>query len=62
MQPAGEVVFVQANDRFAVMPSMDLQHQADAGFGEGTYYAKVDTSLPERQSRWPRKAEANGDE
>jgi DNA polymerase III subunit alpha len=62
MQPAGEIVFMQANDRFAVMPSLDLQHQADAGFGEGTYYAKVDTTLPERQSRWPRKAGANGEE
>jgi DNA polymerase-3 subunit alpha len=65
MQPAGEVVFVQANDRFAVMPSLDLQHQADTDFGEGTYYAKVDTTLPERQSRWPRKGGgggSNGDE
>jgi DNA polymerase III subunit alpha len=60
MQPAGEVVFVQANDRYAVMPSLDLQNQADAGFGEGTYYAKVDTALPERQSRWPRKGGSNG--
>ena len=62
MQPAGEVFFMQANDRFAVMPSMELQHEADARFGEGTYYAKVDTTLPERQSRWPRKTESNGDE
>jgi DNA polymerase-3 subunit alpha len=60
MQPAGEVVFVEANDRFAVTPSLDLQRQADAGFGEGTYYAKVDTTLPERQSRWPRKTGSNG--
>jgi DNA polymerase III subunit alpha len=62
MQPAGEVQFVQANDRFAVMPSLDLQHEADARFGEGTYYAKVDTALPERQSRWPRKNGSNGEE
>jgi hypothetical protein len=33
-------------------------------FGEETYYAKVDTSLPERQQRrWERKpAAANGEE
>ncbi|HTV42715.1 MAG TPA: DNA polymerase III subunit alpha [Candidatus Sulfotelmatobacter sp.] len=62
MQPAGEVFFMEANDRFAVTPSLELQHEADARFGEGTYYAKVDTTLPERQSRWPKKAEANGDE
>ena len=60
MQPAGEVYFMQANDRFAVMPSLELEHEADARFGEGTYYAKVDTALPERQSRWPRKGGSSG--
>ncbi|HEV2453659.1 MAG TPA: OB-fold nucleic acid binding domain-containing protein, partial [Verrucomicrobiae bacterium] len=62
MQPAGEVFFMQANDRFAVTPSLELQHLADTRFGEGTYYAKVDTTLPERQSRWPRKGATNGDD
>jgi DNA polymerase III subunit alpha len=60
MQPAGQIYFMEANERYAVTPSMKLQHDADAQFGEGTYYAKVDTTLPERQSRWPRKAESNG--
>jgi hypothetical protein len=60
MQPGGEVVFVETNERFAVAPSLKLQHEADARFGEETYYAKVDTTLPERQSRWPRKTESNG--
>ncbi len=60
MQPAGQIYFMEANERFSVTPSMGLQHEADAQFGEGTYYAKVDTTLPERQSRWPRKAESNG--
>jgi DNA polymerase-3 subunit alpha len=60
MQPAGQIYFMEANERFAVTPSLKLQHEADAQFGEGTYYAKVDTALPERQSRWPRKAESNG--
>ena len=62
MQPAGEIFFIEANDRFAVAPSLELQHEADTRFGEGTYYAKVDISLPERQSRWPRKTEQNGEE
>ncbi|HVU27714.1 MAG TPA: DNA polymerase III subunit alpha [Verrucomicrobiae bacterium] len=63
MQPGGEIVFVETNDHFAVMPSQQLQHEADARFGEETYYAKVDTSLPERQSRWPRKnGSTNGEE
>jgi hypothetical protein len=41
-----------------------LQQEADAQFGEETYYAKVDTSLPERSPRrWERKAESgNGEE
>jgi DNA polymerase-3 subunit alpha len=60
MQPGGQVVFVETNDRYSVAPSLQLQHEADARFGEETYYAKVDLTLPERQSRWPRKGEANG--
>jgi DNA polymerase-3 subunit alpha len=63
MQPGGEIVFVETNDRFAVTPSQQLQHEADARFGEETYYAKVDSSLPERTPRrWERKAETNGEE
>ncbi|HTV76026.1 MAG TPA: OB-fold nucleic acid binding domain-containing protein, partial [Candidatus Baltobacteraceae bacterium] len=63
MKPDGEVVFVDTNERFSVTPSLKFQHEADARFGEETYYAKVDTSLPERQSRWPRKnGSANGEE
>ena len=62
MRPAGETVFMDTNERFNVTPSLKLQHEADARFGEETYYAKVDTSLPERQQRWPRKTESNGGE
>ena len=62
MRPGGEVVFMDTNERFAVTPSLKLQHEADVRFGEETYYAKVDTSLPERQSRWPRKTESSSEE
>jgi DNA polymerase III subunit alpha len=62
MQPAGEACFMETNERYAVTPSLKLQHDADALLGEGTYYVKVDTTLPERQQRWPRKTEANGEE
>jgi DNA polymerase-3 subunit alpha len=62
MRPGGEIVFLETNERFNVAPSQKLQHEADARFGEETYYAKVDTSLPERQSRWPRKTESNSEE
>ena len=62
MRPGGEVVFVDTNERFSVTPSLKLQQEADARFGEETYYAKVDTTLPERQSRWPRKTENGNSE
>src|SRR5664280_1871101 len=61
--PAGEVIFMEAHDKFAVAPSRALQQAADDRFGEETYYAKVDTSLPERaQRRWERRTEGNGTE
>ena len=60
-RPGGEVIFMDTNERFSVLPSQKLQQEADARFGEETYYAKVDTSLPERTPRrWERKADANG--
>jgi DNA polymerase-3 subunit alpha len=63
MQPGGETIFVEANERFGVAPSLALEHAANKIFGEETYYAKVDTSLPEKQKRsWERKTESNGAE
>ncbi|HSY75112.1 MAG TPA: DNA polymerase III subunit alpha, partial [Dongiaceae bacterium] len=62
MQPGGGIIFMDTSERFSVTPSLKLQHEADARFGEETYYAKVDTALPERQSRWPRKTENGSSE
>jgi DNA polymerase-3 subunit alpha len=63
VRPTGEVVFVEAHDKFYVAPSRELQQAADERFGKETYYAKVDTSLPERTPRrWERRAEGNGAE
>ncbi len=63
LRPGGEVVFVDTNERFNVTPSLKLQQEADARFGEETYYAKVDASLPERAPRrWERRNGANGEE
>jgi hypothetical protein len=57
MHPGGEIVFIEAHERFSVAPSMDFQRAVDERFGEDTYYVKVDTSLPERQQRrWERPA------
>ncbi len=57
VQPGGEVIFMEAHEKFAVAPSRALQQAADDRFGEETYYVKVDTSLPERAPRrWERRA------
>ncbi|HLX69532.1 MAG TPA: DNA polymerase III subunit alpha, partial [Verrucomicrobiae bacterium] len=61
MKPTGERIFVETHEKFFVAPSRQLQQAADDLFGEQTYYAKVDTSLPERvQRRWERKPELVG--
>jgi DNA polymerase-3 subunit alpha len=63
LRPGGEVIFVDTNERFSVTPSLKLQQEADARFGEETYYAKVDTSPPERAPRrWERKGGNDGGE
>jgi DNA polymerase-3 subunit alpha len=61
VRPTGEVIFLETHEKFFVAPSRQLQQAADEMFGEETYYAKVDTSVPERQPRrWERKAELVG--
>jgi DNA polymerase-3 subunit alpha len=62
-QLTGEIVFIETHEKFFVAPSRELQEAADKLLGEDTYYAKADTSLPERQRRpWERKAELVGSE
>jgi DNA polymerase-3 subunit alpha len=61
MRPEGGVIFMDTNERFSVTPSIELEEAANKLFGEETYYAKVDTSPPERQPRrWERKNGNNG--
>jgi DNA polymerase-3 subunit alpha len=63
VRPTGEVVFIETHEKFFVAPSRKLQEAADMLFGEETYYAKVDASLPERAPRrWERKPEYAGAE
>jgi hypothetical protein len=60
-RPGGELVFIETHENYSVTPSQQLQQAVDGLFGEDTYYAKVDATLPERQKRaWERKAD-NGD-
>jgi DNA polymerase-3 subunit alpha len=63
MRPGGGTVFVDTNERFNVAPSLELEHAANKLFGEETYYAKVDTSLPEKTRRsWEKKNGSGGGE
>jgi DNA polymerase-3 subunit alpha len=60
-RPTGEIIFIETHEKFFVTPSKELQEAADQLFGEQTYYAKVDSALPERTPRqWERKAEFAG--
>jgi len=61
-RPAGERVFVEVHERFRVAPSRQFQATVDEWFGRDTYYAKVDTSLPERAPRRWERREGNGEE
>ena len=46
MRPTGETIFIEAHERYSVLPSLKLQKAADERFGEETYYAKVDQTPP----------------
>ena len=63
-RPTGGIIFLETHERFSVTPSREFQEAVNHLFGEETYYAKVDTSLPERQQRrWERKpGSSNGEE
>jgi len=59
-RPGGELVFIETHENYAVLATQALQQAVDDLFGEETYYAKVDTTLPERQKRsWERKSEGD---
>jgi DNA polymerase III subunit alpha len=59
MRPAGEIIFIETHERYFVAPSADLEKAVESELGEDTYYAKVDTALPERQKRaWEKREPA----
>jgi DNA polymerase-3 subunit alpha len=61
-RPGGELIFIETHENYSVAPTQQFQQAVDDLFGEDTYYAKVDTALPERQKRaWERRAE-NGED
>jgi len=62
MRPSGENIFIETHEKYYVCPSQQLQKTADDLLGEETYYAKADTTLPERAKRaWERRAD-NGED
>ena len=57
----GEQVYIEANDRYNVAPSRELQHAFNDLLGTDAYYAKVDQKLPERERpAWARRNGKNG--
>jgi DNA polymerase III alpha subunit len=62
-RPEGGAVFIEANSRFGVAPSLELEHEVNRQFGDKSYYAVVDKALPEKARRaWEKKNGANGAE
>ena len=54
--PDAPPLFIETHERYAVTPSVALQQAVDDLLGEEAYYAKVDTSAPERLRRsWERR-------
>ena len=62
-QPAGEWVFIETHEKFRVSPSREFQQAVDETFGADTFYANVDTSVPERAKKpWEQRRNGNGEE
>jgi len=59
--PGGELVFIEANERYSVTPTLELQAAVEEMFGSDSYYAKVDAALPEpARRRWERRPQNGG--
>jgi hypothetical protein len=59
-QQDGRLVFIDTSKKHFVRPSVKLRDAVNEMLGQGSYYAKVDTTLPEPVKRqWQRK-ENNG--
>ncbi|MEN9574308.1 MAG: hypothetical protein RL514_2163 [Verrucomicrobiota bacterium] len=59
--PDAPPLFIETHERYAVAPTLAFQRAVDELLGEDTYYAKVDTSAPERPKRaWERRGGGDG--
>ena len=63
-QQDGRLVFIETSEQLFVRPSEQLRNEVNEMLGPDSYYAKVDTTLPEPAKRqWPRKeTDGNGGE
>ena len=60
---SGELVYIETHEKFSIAASLHLQREIEQMFGENSYYAKVDSTLPERAARkWEKRESDNGDE
>ncbi|MFN0067565.1 MAG: DNA polymerase III subunit alpha, partial [Limisphaerales bacterium] len=58
VRPGGERLYIEANDRYAVTPSLELERAVEHVLGPGAWHVRADERLPDR----PRRAwEKNGD-
>jgi DNA polymerase-3 subunit alpha len=54
--PSNAQLYIEAHDKFNVSPSREFQKSIEALLGPESYYARADTSVPERQKRaWEKK-------
>jgi DNA polymerase-3 subunit alpha len=52
---SGAWALIEADDAFFVSPSRQLREEIEKLLGPGSYYVKVDASLPEKQRRWAKR-------
>jgi DNA polymerase-3 subunit alpha len=61
LRPNAVPLYIEANERFSVAPSLELQQAIQQLLGPEAYFAKADPTLPERPRRRWENAGSNGD-
>jgi DNA polymerase-3 subunit alpha len=60
--PGGAWGIIETNEKYSVAPTIELQQAIASRFGNHAFYAKADTTLPERAKRaWEKKEPAAGE-
>jgi DNA polymerase-3 subunit alpha len=54
--PSNALIYIETHDKYFVAPSREFQAAINGLLGSDSYYARVDTTVPERQKRaWEKK-------